>query len=55
MLLTQKDILIQLEKFEKQLGKNSEDIQLIFGALKQLLSPPPETRTRIGYKRKNEQ
>jgi len=55
MLLTHKDILIKLEQFEKQIVKNSEDIQLIFDALKQLLSPPHEPRKRIGFKRRNEQ
>jgi len=55
MLLTHKDILIKLEQFEKQIVKNSEDIQLIFDALKQLLSPPQEPRKRIGFKRSNEQ
>ena len=40
MLLTHKDILLKLEKFEKQLVHNNEDIQLIFKALKQLINPP---------------
>lgn len=55
MLLTQKDILLKLEQFEKQLGKNSEDIQLIFKALKQFLNPPQEPRRQIGYKRDQEE
>ena len=55
MLLTHKDILIKLEQFEKQVVKNSEDIQLIFEALNQLLNPVQEPRKRIGFKRKNEQ
>ena len=55
MLLTQKDFLLRLAQFEKQLGKNSEDIRLIFEALKQLLNPVPEPRKRIGFKRRNEQ
>jgi hypothetical protein len=55
MLLTHKDILIKLEHFEKQVAKNSEDIHLIFEALKQLLSPPQEPRGIIGFKRKSEQ
>ena len=55
MLLSHKDILTKLEQFEKQIVKNSEDIQLIFDALKQLLSPPQEPRKRIGFKRSNEQ
>jgi len=55
MLLTHKDILIKLEQFEKQVGKNSEDIQLIFEALKQLLNPVQEPRRQIGFKRNNEE
>ena len=55
MLLTHKDILLRLEQFEKQLGKNSDDIQMIFKALKQFLNPPQEPRKRIGYKRKSEE
>lgn len=56
MLLNYKEILLKLEKIEKQLmkhdnqfGKNDADIQLIFKALKQLLNPPQEPRTRIGF------
>jgi phage regulator Rha-like protein len=54
MLLTHKDILLKLGQVEKQLGKNSEDIQLIFKALRQFLNPPQEPRRKIGYKRKSE-
>ena len=57
MLLTHKDILVKLEKIESELmkqnnrtGKNEENIQLIFEALKQLLTPPQKTRERIGFK-----
>jgi hypothetical protein len=49
MLLTHKDILLKLEQFEKLIGRNSEDIQLIFKALKQFLYPPKEPRKQIGY------
>jgi len=55
MLLTHKDILLKLEKFEKQLVHNSEDIHLIFQALKQLINPPQVPRRQIGYKRSSEQ
>jgi len=55
LLLTHKDILVKLEQIEKELikqnvkmNKHDEDIQLIFGALKQLLNPPQEPRPRIG-------
>src|ERR1044071_2079883 len=42
MLLTHKDILLKLEQLEKQVIQNSEDIQMIFTALKELLNPPHE-------------
>lgn len=60
MLLTHKDILIKLEKVEKDLvkqdrrtAKSEDDIKLIFEALKQLLSPPQTPRKRIGFKPDN--
>jgi hypothetical protein len=54
MLLTHKDILLKLEQFEKLIGKNTEDIQVIFKALKHFLNPPQEPRKQIGYKRDSE-
>lgn len=57
MLLTHKDILVKLEKVEKELmrqdrraAKSEDEIKLIFEALKQLLNPPQEKRKRIGFK-----
>ena len=50
MLLTHKDILIKLEQLERQVFQNSEEIQVIFNALKQLLNPPEKPRKRIGFK-----
>jgi hypothetical protein len=57
MLLTHKDILLKMEKVEKNMmqqdGKMKQyekDIQVIFEALKQLLNPPQEPRKRIGFK-----
>jgi hypothetical protein len=41
MLLTHKDILLKLEQLEQQIIQNSEDIQMIFTALKELLQQPP--------------
>jgi phage regulator Rha-like protein len=54
MLLTHKDILLKLEQFEKEMSKNSDDIQLIFKALKQLLNAPQAPRKQIGNKRRSE-
>jgi phage regulator Rha-like protein len=55
MLLKHKDILLQLEKMERKLGQQDEDIQLIFKYLKQLLNPPQEPRPRIGFRRPGEE
>ena len=55
MLLTHKDILLQLEKIETKLTGYDDDIRLIFKYLKQLLNPPQQPRTKIGFRRKNEE
>ena len=54
LLMTHKDILLQLEKIEKKLGKHDEQIALVFTYLKKLLSPPQQPRPRIGFRRKDE-
>ena len=54
MLLTHKDILLQLEKMEKKLTGHDEEIALIFKYLKKLLNPPQPPRQKIGFKRKDE-
>ncbi|MHB1277055.1 MAG: ORF6N domain-containing protein [Bacteroidia bacterium] len=57
ILLSHQDLLLKLEYLEKRIlihdekaGKNEEDIQLIFSALKELLNPPSIPRTQIGFK-----
>ena len=55
LLLTHKDILLQLEKMEKKLTGHDEDIALIFQYLKQLLNPPQPPRQKIGFRRKEEE
>lgn len=55
MIMTHKDILLQLEKIEKKLAGHDEDITLIFGYLKQLLNPAQPPRRKIGFKRKDEE
>ncbi|WEK35744.1 MAG: ORF6N domain-containing protein [Candidatus Pseudobacter hemicellulosilyticus] len=61
MLLTHKDIFVKLEQIEKkllqhdhQIQKHGEDIQAVFEAIKALLAPPAETRSRIGFRRSEE-
>lgn len=54
MLLTHKDILLKLEILEKTVSKNSNEIQTIFAALKQLLvTDQQKNRKRIGFKPDN--
>jgi ORF6N domain len=54
MISTNKDILFQLEKLEKKITSHDKDIRIIFKCIKQLLNPPQEPRTRIGFRRSNE-
>jgi hypothetical protein len=55
LLLTHKDILLQLEKIEKKLTSHDDDIALIFQYLKKLLNPPQPPRPKIGFRRKDEE
>jgi hypothetical protein len=55
ILLSHKDILLQLEKIEAKLTGYDEDIQLIFQYLKQLLNPAQPPRRKIGFKRNDEE
>jgi len=54
LLLTHKEILLQLEKMEKKLTGHDVDIAVIFRYLKKLLSPEHSKRRRIGFRRKEE-
>jgi hypothetical protein len=54
MLLTHKDILLKLEKLEKEITESKQDITLIFQALKKLLTTPSEKRRRIGFRQAEE-
>ncbi|MBC7828038.1 MAG: ORF6N domain-containing protein [Chitinophagaceae bacterium] len=54
MVVTHKDILLQLEKLERKVSENDKDIEMIFKALRQLLHPPPQPRPRIGFRRSDE-
>jgi hypothetical protein len=54
LLLTHKDILLQLEKIERKLTGHDGDIALIFQYLKKLLNPPQSPRPKIGFRRQAE-
>ncbi len=55
LLIHHKDILIKLEKMEKDVRENKNDIATIFVALKQLLNPPQPKRRLIGFNRKDQE
>ena len=50
MVLDNKEILLKLEQLEKRTEKHSEDIKMIFTALRQLLDPEQPPREQIGFK-----
>ncbi len=54
MIITHKDILLKLQRLEKNVASHDENIQMIFGALRKLLNPPQVTRRRIGFRRNDE-
>jgi hypothetical protein len=54
LLLTHKDILLKLDTMEQQVVRNSDDISMIFEALRQLLNPQQPPAKPIGFRRKNE-
>ena len=55
ILLTNKDILLKLEKMQTDVKENRKDITLIFEALKQLLNPLQPKRKMIGFNRKDDE
>ena len=54
LLLTNKEILLQLEKIERKLTGHDEDISKIFQCLKKLLNPVYPPRPKIGFRRSDE-
>ncbi len=57
VLLTHNDVLLKLAQLERtilnqdeKVDKHEQEIQVIFNALKQLLSNPQEPRKKIGFK-----
>jgi len=52
MLMTNKDILLKLEKLERNVITHDQDIKVVFGYLKELLNPKTEPMRKIGFKQK---
>jgi len=56
MLMTNQEILLKLEKLERQTMENTVDVQAVIEYLKQMLIPVEQVnRERIGYRRANEE
>ena len=54
-LLTNKEVLLKLEKLEQKTIEHDGDIKVIFKYLKELLNPKTEPLRKIGFKRKEEE
>ncbi len=50
MLLAHGELMLKLEKMEKDVSENKGDIKVIFDYLKELLNPLQPERTKIGFK-----
>ena len=51
MLLTHKDLLLEMEEIRKKVSGQDEKIELIFNYLSQFIKEHEEPRKRIGYKK----
>jgi hypothetical protein len=54
MLMTNKDILIKLEKLENNVTNHDHDIKVVFKYLKELVTPQSEPSRKIGFRRNRE-
>ena len=54
MLLTHKDLLIQMEEIRKKVTGQDEKIDLIFNYLQQFVKQQETPRTSIGFKTKKD-
>ena len=53
LLLTHKDLLLEMEEIRKKLSGHDKKIELIFNHLKQFLNEKGNPRKRIGFKTRN--
>ena len=53
MLLTHKDLLLEMEEIQKKVSSQDEKIELIFSYLKQFVKEKEKPRKSIGFKMKN--
>lgn len=50
IIYSQKDILLKLEKLEKESTSQNKSIKTLFDVVKELIQEPKKERTKIGYK-----
>jgi phage regulator Rha-like protein len=53
LLLTHKDLLLEMEEIQKKVSSQDEKIELIFSYLKQFVKEKESPRVKIGFKTKN--
>ena len=51
VLLTHKDLLLEMEEIRKKVSGQDEKIELIFNYLKQFIKSQEEPRKQIGFKK----
>ncbi len=51
LLLTNKDLLIEMETIRKKVSGQDEKIEMIFNYLKQFIEQKEEPRRKIGFKK----
>jgi len=50
LALTHKEILVKLQQIENKVTKHDEELEMLFKAVKNLLTEPKKKRVKIGYK-----
>jgi hypothetical protein len=55
MVLANKDILLKLEQVENKLAQHDSQIEVVFNHIKELIDPPAVARSKIGFRRSNEE
>jgi len=51
ILISHKDLSLKLEQIERAVERHDADIQLIFDAIRQLMTPPEPKKRKIGFLR----
>ena len=55
LLLSHKDLLLKMEKFETELSSQGKSIKIVFDYLNQFIRQQEQPRPKVGFKRKGEE